>query len=113
MSATRSASMVARGMPYAELAREPPTRYGISSLSRTSRTRLNASARVFMQFGIPSVGPDHQVPVKVAGCGSQENFALAGLRILHTNARLGNVEYEVAKREHVRNLLPERFLPMQ
>src|SRR5262249_33736762 len=91
----------------------PATIYGISSRSKTSRTRLNASAGVCMLLWVPSVRSDHQIAAQMASRRAQEDFAFAGLGILASHARLVHLQDEAAGFQDGSNLLAGRHRALQ
>src|SRR5262249_36582089 len=103
-------SIVDRPIPCSELTRDPPTRYGISRRSNTSRRRLSASARLFICFRIPTVGTNHQFTAEIAGSGAQQHLVIASAGILPAYPCFGKAESKVAEVQGLDQLLSGRHL---
>jgi hypothetical protein len=66
-----------------------------------------------MQIGIPSVRTNHYVAIEVTSRHTEENLAIAGLRMLKADACLVHSLDQVASRQHSSDLFARRHAALQ
>ncbi len=97
ISATISTSCIARGMPCSELAKEPPTKYGISSTSKdrvTLRVISTGSARTKLVSSltrIPLKHSNHRVSIQPQGRQPESLLPLRKISVLFPYTREGEL----------------------